>query len=277
MEINCYDCTQPITNLNLIKCHLCERAAHTKCFGWSRSNLDFANGQTNLLWFCTDCLKLVENLKSPNASDTAAAAVMSSVADSVNSCMNEVKNELGQITAFIGSITDKLLVNTTPVVSSVNRRTKRPRVVSPNDTPQRPKSFANLICGTRATENFPKLVDTVPKPAEKFWLYLSRIAPHVSEDEIAALVQSCIPGAQPIVKKLIRKDADVKSFAFISFKIGLDLHLKNTALDASNWPKGIYFRPFEERNRSMDFWEPYSKFPRTTLSVPAQALNTPMN
>ncbi|XP_055543295.1 uncharacterized protein LOC129728854 [Wyeomyia smithii] len=269
MDKNCYECSQPITNLNLIKCHLCDSVAHMKCFGWARSNLDFVNGQPNLLWFCADCLKSIENLKTKHSSDTAIDTT-SAFANSITCCMNEVKKELGQINAFIGSISDKLLTNTTPVMLSANRSSKRPRVISPSDTPKRPRGFSGLLSGTKAVENFPSLVETVPQPTTKFWIYLSRIAPHVSEDEIAALVRDCVSDIQPVVKKLVRKDADVKSLAFISFKVGIDLQLKDAALDANNWPKGIYFRQFEERNASSDFWKPKaSKFPRTVPSQPA--------
>ena len=63
MDRNCSECSEPIENLNLIKCYLCERAAHMKSFGWARSNLDFVNGQANLLWFCANCIKSVELFK----------------------------------------------------------------------------------------------------------------------------------------------------------------------------------------------------------------------
>ena len=269
LDKNCYECSQPIANLNLIKCYLCECVAHMKCFGWARSNLDFVNGQSNLLWFCTECLSSVQNLKERKSSETAVD-VTSSFADTITVCMNEVKAELGQINAVIGSISEKLLATNTPAFSTASRSSKRPRIISPNLTPKNSRGFADLVSDTKSIENFPKLVETVPQPAAKCWIYLSRIAPHVSEDEISALVRECVPGAQPVVRKLIKKDADIKSFAFVSFKVGIDLQLKDVALDAANWPEGIYFRLFEERNSSVDFWKPRSsKFPRTLISQPA--------
>lgn len=38
------------------------------------------------------------------------------------------------------------------------------------------------------------------------------------------------------VRKLVRKDADLEQLAFISFKIGVDLKLKDLALDPATWP-----------------------------------------
>ena len=267
MEKNCFKCCESIKNLNMIKCHLCDCMAHTKCIGWVRANLDFVNGQSNLLWLCNDCMHSVENLKANNSSDVAVAAI-TSVAESITCCMNDVRNELGQINTFIGSISDKFLASVTPANPLAARRNKRPRVVSPTETPRRPKILSDLMGGTKSAENCSNLVDTVPQPTEKCWIYLSRIAPHVTEDEITALIKECVPAAQPVVRKLVKKDADIRSFAFISFKVGIDIQLKEVALDAKNWPKGIYFRLFEERNSAKDFWGPNApKLPRTIHGI----------
>lgn len=247
MDKSCYECAEPVKNLNLIKCHLCERVAHMKCFGWVRSNLDFVNGQSNLLWFCAECLKSVDQLKGQISPDTGNALV-STVTDVINNCMNGLKNELDQTNELIRSVSDKLLSVSTPTASFNIRSNKRPRVYSPDGTPKQAKSSKKLLTGTRPADNIVS-VETVPKPAEKFWIYLSRIAPHVSEEQVAALVEKCLPGAHPLIRKLIKKDADLNSFAFVSFKIGIDLHQKELSLDPSTWPDGIYFRAFEERKR----------------------------
>lgn len=265
MEKYCCECAEPIKNLNLIKCHLCDHVAHIKCFGWARSNLDFVNSQSNLLWFCADCMKSVEQLKSPIATDLNNA-VISSVSDVINGCMNGIKEELGQTNTLIKAVADKLLTISTPAMSSNYRSNKRPRLNSPIETPKHAKSTSKLFGGTRSVGNITEAVETVPKPAEKFWIYLSRIAPHVSEEQVAALVDKCIPGAQAIVRKLIKKGADLKSFAFVSFKVGVELNVKEQSLDPSTWPTGIYFRAFEERRSGFqDFWVPT----RNDLSTPA--------
>lgn len=188
--------------------------------------------------------------------------------------MNDVRKELGQINEFIGSISDKLLTNVTPSIPD-NRNNKRPRVTSPDDTPKQPIAPLSLTVGTKAVENFPRIVDTVPEPTEKIWIYLSRIASHVSDEDVSALFQECLPGTQPIVKKLVKKDADLKSFAFISFKVGVDHAFKDAALDAGNWPKGIYFRQFEERNSSKVFWVPKAGNPRNVFSELTESSSSP--
>ncbi|XP_053698864.1 uncharacterized protein LOC128745816 [Sabethes cyaneus] len=276
MDKCCYECTLPIKNLNLIKCYLCDSVAHMKCFGWVPANLDFINSQSNLLWFCADCLKSVELLKHQTSPDLSNA-VVSSVSNVISSCMNDIKDELAQTNAFIKSVSDKLTSAATPVISTSNRTNKRPRISSPDATPKQSIINKKLFGGTRSADNASVAVEKAPKPAEKFWIYLSRIAPFVTETEIATLVDTCMPGAQPIVKKLIKKYADLKSYGFVSFKVGVDLNLKELSLNPSTWPTGVYFRAFEERSSgSRDFWLPSAtELARIDRSTPAQSSVAP--
>lgn len=46
------------------------------------------------------------------------------------------------------------------------------------------------------------------------------------------------------VRKLVKKDADLSSMRFISFKIGVDEKCREEALSADTWPDGFYFREF---------------------------------
>ena len=118
MDTICLDCAEPIKNLNLIKCYLCEQAAHMKCLGWARSNLDFVNEQPNLLWFCSHCIERVEHLKG-QASPATASDVIASLTDAINGCFNAVKEELGQTNSMIRTISERLLSNQTSAPSSV--------------------------------------------------------------------------------------------------------------------------------------------------------------
>lgn len=249
----------------MTKCYLCDCVAHMKCLKWIRSNLDFVNEQPNVFWFCTNCVKSVEQLKAQNFT-TATDTIVASVTEAINRSLNGVKDELSQTNTLIKSIAENLLSTPTP-----KRRAKRPRVISPTDTPKLPNLQNKLVGGTRLVENFPKAVETIPKPADKFWIYLSRIASYVTEDEIKALVEECLPDSKPVVRKLVKKDADLKSLAFISFKVGIDEQFCDRALDPAIWPTGIFFRAFEERRVVKDFWGPKTqKIPRTVSPNPTQ-------
>lgn len=201
--------------------------------------------------------------------------VVAAATDAFRTTLDELKFELKETKELTRSLADKQ-----QSLDSVGRtRTawpslKRPRVVASKDTPKaRPDS--KLVGGTKSVEIGSSVVETVAKPPEKFWLYLSRIARHVTEDDISGLVKNCLQTEQPIdVRKLVRKGADLKQFAFISFKVGVDMALKDTALDPAVWPKGIFFREFENLQIERDFWGP-TKLPRIDVGTPSMPISSP--
>lgn len=201
---------------------------------------------------------------------TKANEVVTAVSEVVNSSLEELKAELQETKELTKSLAEK--VNSKDSCDSTRERPawpriKRTREFAAKETP-RSRPNANLVVGTKSVENEKLVVETVPKPPEKFWIYLSRIARHVTEDDVSELVKSCLQTQQPVdVRKLVRKDADLNQFAFISFKVGVDLQLKETALDPSVWPKGLFFREFENVESNRDFWVP-AKHPRIDEGTP---------
>lgn len=237
--------------------------------------MDAVNENTNVLWFCDECMAKLDATRE-NTIKTMDD-VVSAVSDAVRESLEEIKVELQETKDLTKSLVEKRQSNDSPGLG--RGRTawpsiKRTRVIAAKGTPKsRPDS--KLLGGTKSVENGAPIVDTVAKPPEKFWLYLSRIAPHVTDDDISELVKHCLQTQQPIVvRKLVKKDADLKQFAFISFKIGIEKELKETALNPSVWPKGIYFREFENIQTERDFWGP-SKFPRMDVGTPSPSLMTP--
>ena len=273
MDSSCVQCSKSVKSLDFIKCHFCEHTAHTKCIGWTRANLDFVNNQSpNLSWFCNDCVSALDQLKARNSSLTTVNLV-STVSDCVNDCLKEFKLELDKTNCALQALSDQFNTSSAAKPASNRLTGKRPRDTGYKTTPSgRPTSA--LLGGTRKVSDAVKVVDTVPKPVDKFWLYLSRIAPHVTEEDVAAMVQECVTGSEPVVKKLVKKDADLSSFAFVSFKVGVDRELKDNALDPSIWPNGIFFREFDDRRKKEDFWKPKApKVPR--IEALLQSLVTP--
>ena len=194
--------------MEFIKCHFCGQTAHTKCIGWTRSNLDFVNNQSaNLLWFCNDYVVTQNQLKAQNSSSTTVN-LTSTVSECVNVCRKKFKLELDKMNCTLKALSDQ--INTSSVAKPVpNRPTgKRPRDVGYKVTPSGRPTPA-LLGGTREITNAVKMVDTVPKPVDKFWLYLSRIAPHVTEEDVVAMVQECVTGSEPVVKKLVKKKMSI--------------------------------------------------------------------
>ena len=53
----------------------------------------------------------------------------------------------------------------------------------------------------------------------------------------------CLCTTDPVdVVRLVPKGKDVTGMTFISFKIGLDPCMKDSALDLAAWPDGLQFR-----------------------------------
>lgn len=276
MDSNCHQCTRPIKTVELILCSgFCKQAAHFKCVGLQRPCIDVVNENTNVLWFCDNCMTKLESIREDTIK--SVGDVVSAVSDAVRESLDEIKVELQETKELTKALVEKRQSYDS---SDLGRgRTawpsiKRTRDIAAKGTPKS-RPDLKLLGGTKSVEKGSLTVDTVAKPSEKFWLYLSRIAPHVTEDDISELVKNCLQTQQPIeVRKLVKKDANLKQFAFISFKIGVEKELKETALNPSVWPKGIYFREFENLQTERVFWGP-SKYPRMDVGTPTPTPITP--
>lgn len=285
MDTDCYQCSKPIKSLEYMECSFCSDSAHLKCVGLKRSNMDFLNEQNNALWFCDNCFTKIESLK--NNSPITCNEIVTGVSEAIEESLAELKNDIHKTKELTESLVGKVQRSDTPganMARSAWPSIKRTRTTAKDTPTSRPD--VKLIVGTKSVEKDSCTVETVAKPPERFWIYLSRIARHVTEDDVMELVKQCLQIQDSIVvRKLVRKGADLQQMAFISFKVGVDMKLKNDALNPSVWPKGIYFREFENLSSERDFWGP-AKIPRIddgtpsvsrTLMVPpsASSITTP--
>ena len=128
-----------------------------------------------------------------------------------------------------------------PVLNST-RSIKRRRI----DAQSRPTVQAPANCGTNQIDLSDLSVPVVtPAPTVKFWLYLSKLNPLISDSDVKMIVSRCLKTTEPgDVVRLVPKGKDVSTMSFVSFKIGLDPELRNAALNPSSWPSGILFREF---------------------------------
>lgn len=55
---------------------------------------------------------------------------------------------------------------------------------------------------------------------------------------------------EPKVVKLVPKDKDPATLNFVTFKVGMKLSLKTSALSKETWPENIYFREFENQPKN---------------------------
>ena len=247
----CGECHLPINDLEPVRCGFCESFVHNslQCCGFSgRAHKDlFFQGKA--VFFCSAC-KVELNGRSISAY----------LSEKLNNAPTEPKNavttdQFNQLITTVGSLSDKVdrLMLSQHTNDNLETTPRCPRINWPSvkrPTPKRRReeqsiSTQNSAEGTKT--NFSKIVATVPAAEKKLWIYLTRIHPDVSTESIKEMVMECMQcDKPPEVVKLVKRDVDLKSLRFISFKVGVDLKHKETALSPSTWPTGIFFREFEE-------------------------------
>lgn len=247
-------CSEPVKTLKFIKCQgFCEKVVHIECVSLSRSNMDFINEQSNLFWFCNSCTGILSS-KHVRDAFVALTEAFRNLSETHRLALDGVRTELEKnreqvevLATKISSVPATCQTTPAPPVPTIewpglkrksNKRTFGAAGLTSPDLP-------SLSCGTKKLSANIASISTVPPEPEKCWVYLSRIAASATENDILALVTECIPCDEPIeVRKLVKKDADLTSMRFISFKIGVDEKYREVALNADTWPDGFYFREF---------------------------------
>lgn len=124
---------------------------------------------------------------------------------------------------------------------------KRRRFDTPKMTNKKPKvptpkmgTGANVTRLVAVTKAEPKKIDSKPKFEKSVWV--SRLARSVTEGDIRDHIATNTSATSNFtVRKLIKKDSDVSTLTYISFKIDFDI-----LNDPAVWPKGLLVREFFE-------------------------------
>ncbi|KXJ70093.1 hypothetical protein RP20_CCG024858 [Aedes albopictus] len=238
MDKNCAKCNQTITGLDFVTCRgYCHCTFHMQCSGVSRALMNyFTSHRKNVYWMCDKCGDLFEN--SHLRSITKVADENSPFA-SLTEAISNLQKEIKQLSKPAPP-TLSPAVRLWPQIESA-RAPKRLR------GPDLTHMATECRSGSKQVGQNVVSVPITAKPENKFWLYLSRIRPDVTNEQISEMVKANLElDEAPNVVKLVAKDADVSRMNFISFKVGLDPVLKTRALDPSTWPEGLMFREFEE-------------------------------
>lgn len=88
-----------------------------------------------------------------------------------------------------------------------------------------------------------------PKAPPKKSIWISRLHRDTVESDIATYVNGIL-GAIPTdnqisIRKLVKKDRELSSYSFVSFRITCTLDLFTALLDADKWPSSVEIREFE--------------------------------
>lgn len=141
---------------------------------------------------------------------------------------------------------------------------KRTRDEDPLELVEQP---TKMFCGTGQSGSS-TLGESAVRPDEKFWVYLTKISPDVSESEVQNLANECLQTTDAVAKSLVPRGKPLSMLSFVSFKVGVQKDLKSKAMDPATWPQGIEFREFIDHGSNVrNFWKPTQRFdPGTTSS-----------
>lgn len=241
----------------------CERMVHLKCTvaKLNKAFVRIVHENPNLMWMCDECAKLMKIARFKSTVSSFGEAI-NAITEKQESVHAEIKKELAKQGQQIAQLSMRITPLTPILSQEPGTSSRQPPLKRRRDD----GSVSNkpLVGGTKIVADANVL--TVPEPIELFWVYLSRIHPSVKPDAVEQLVKDCLH-CEGIIKAipLVKRGIDTNRLNFISFKVGIDPSLREAALNADTWPKGILFREFED-STSKNLWLPRQNTPAILIS-----------
>lgn len=241
----CRKCEQDINDLEPMCCDFCEAYFHISqnCCGVNTRSLKEALSSGKLLFICHICReelngrsirRYIDEQQQMQTQPPPLAALPAQV------------QQLSDVVAALSKKIDDMSYK--PQRSQpVNVTPSWPRLGVKRRRDDRPDIDVPVAQGTKVIDlsdlSVPSILPTMPP--EKFWLYLSRLNPLITDVDVQNIISRCLCITDPVdVVRLVPKGKDVSRMTFVSFKIGLDPSMRNKALDPASWPAELQFREF---------------------------------
>lgn len=261
MSSVCHACAIETADDHVVCQGFCNAVFHPKCSGINHLIRSEIQKSTQIFWLCQSCTKLMKDMRLRSSVRSAYEVGQEQLLGNHNEIVESLKSEI------LTELKAEIKLNFTALMNSSSltpQTAKRPRLDSSSVMSRRlfgPKrdnkeQKTSLLVGTGNPISPTLGVSTVMNNTSKFWLYLSRISPSATVEQIAALAKQRLGTDELEVVKLIAKGRDVSTLSFVSFKVGINIELKNKALCSSIWPKGMLFREFSDNRSNENFWEP---------------------
>lgn len=210
-----------------------------------------ATHERNIFWMCDDCADLFSRdhfrqlTAGCNINETPDADSITSIKDDIAG----LKQAFGELSAKVECNPRTTTLSTPWQSIGRNERTlpntpKRPRLDN------KPATKPPILRGTKTAS---EIVKTIPPPEELLWIYLSAFDPSTSDNDIANLTRECLgldSNVDPKVVKLVPKDRDLTTLSYVTFKVGVNKDLRETALASDTWPENVNFREFENYSKN---------------------------
>ena len=82
-------------------------------------------------------------------------------------------------------------------------------------------------------------IKAAPPAAPQKLLFLSNFDPLTTCDQVKSYILNQFDCSVQLCRKLVRKEVDVTSLQFVSFKISISINKMSLLLNPSDWPSGI--------------------------------------
>lgn len=274
MNRTCGKCNKEIRDIEPAQCGFCNMFFHIKpeCSDITRSHMQQLFNCGKALWICPHCRTSADNFQNISLNDvtrsqsalvTDLRSQIKSLTDLILSLQTKISEYNAQLLSKINDLNSKI-----GDLDSKNKLGSDSSEGNVNNTSHHPKNYSHIAKQHNGTDNESRnqiiiqppvtcgtndfgFTDlsvpcfTVEPPAKKFWLYLTGFHPSVLEEDITKIINRCLDTTEPpVIIRLTPKGKDVSSYSFVSFKVGLNMCHKETALLASTWPRNVKFREF---------------------------------
>ena len=243
----CKKCNAAITRgANCVGCEgLCKDFFHASCVKLSRDDLMQYQSISNVWWICIECREAIVKLRN-NRTQITKQDEQVDHPDTIH--LTRIDNEIVQLKEQIQLIHRSLSTPSTSCVDTSVESSNRNQTLTES---------SSLLCSSGnhsdASTNVGCRSSTVVQrsPNDRFWLFFTKIKNSVTEQQILKLIHDSLGTDDAVIKKLVPVWKDTFSMPYISFKVGINVRFKDTALLSSTWPTGLRFREFHDT-----IWEP---------------------
>lgn len=217
---------------------LCEdqRVFHARCVG-----LSYDEGcamHRTVFRMCDSCRDCIEKARFRKAFEEKQAKEYATKTE-----MDCLKLEVNRLSKLMSRIMTNHATVTSLPASAIHHQSDC--CVAPKTSPLSSKQFSGSD-------------QVVASDDTRLQLYVSNIAPDVTEIELKRMVCECI-GADDLihVKCLVPSWKNVNTLNYVPYKVTVKPQFQNAALKTSNWPSGVRCRIF--RDYSDSAWRPSNR------------------
>ncbi|XP_062556688.1 uncharacterized protein LOC134221507 [Armigeres subalbatus] len=254
----CESCANELTEDGAVKyggfCSTCFCQNCSKMDNIIRDNL---GSNSNLFWMCNACSTMMRSARFKNVMISMNASNAQSFEELKNEIRCSVLDEIRQeIRTSFKEFIEVVPKTPAPVQTGMfSGSSKRKRDNDGKNEPTPKRMVRNQL--RRGTDISAQSSAIGVQDLNRFWLYVSDISAETPDDLVTELIQQRLGSTDLKIVKLVPRGKDVRFLSFVSFKVGMPMHLKQKALTDSTWPSEISFREFEEKTNSRRvFWKP---------------------